>query len=642
MKKKALFTSFVTIALCLSLIAGSTFALFTSGDTLNVAITAAKVEMKANISELALASVRPATVAEQNAGVGIVEDEFGGLYVYEDRVDTFANGGTAVLTGNTLTLDKVTPGDKVSFDINGFNSSDVTVQYRYIIECTGDQKLMSGLLVTIEGVTYEFLGSYTSTWMTLQPDNDPDDKDFTVPVVIEFPVDKGNEFQQKTTDIKVTVEAVQGNADVADNTVPMFEYLNGISVDMDGDSASMVGIVNDSSLNLSNGTIEVDYVGFQNYGNATLNDVTIKGGTSGTVAYGYALNSYAGSTVLNDVTVNSNNGGIGVTGGQLIFNDGYVEVDAKSTSARYLFYVVGEGTVVVINDGEFFFNKTQNQKRAYAYVGEGATLLINGGNFGTASSRAGYTAGLLGEGTIIITGGTFGFDPTAWVADGCKVVKNGTTWTVVPVDAADIKDALANGKDVVLGDDVFVSDNYASSGYGKTGINVNGQTVDGNGNAIGVNAWGTWDSAVNITGGTIKNLTINSGMRGIFVNHNGAAGKVYLENVIIDGTVYTISCDQGSNSGLEAKNSTFNGWTSYAATIGDVLFTDCSFGEGQGYAFCRPYAPTTFVGCDFEAGYEMDARAAVTFENCTIGGQPLTAANLATLVISNIGNATVK
>ena len=132
-------------------------------------------------------------------------------------------------------------------------------------------------------------------------------------------------------------------------------------------------------------------------------------------------------------------------------------------------------------------------------------------------------------------------------------------------------------------------------------------------------------------------------MRGIFVNHNSTeSSKVYLENVIVDGSVYTISCDQGTNNGLEATDSTFNGWTSYAATIGDVKFTACSFGKGQGYAYCRPYAPTTFVGCDFAEGYKIDARAAVTFENCTIGGVALTAENLATLVTSNIANAMVK
>ena len=206
-------------------------------------------------------------------------------------------------------------------------------------------------------------------------------------------------------------------------------------------------------------------------------------------------------------------------------------------------------------------------------------------------------------------------------------------------------EALENNKDVVLTDSITVAKADAgSNAYGSTGINIlNGQTFDGNGKAFGANVWGTWDSAINTTGGTIKNVTVNKGMRGIFVNHNSTSSeKVYLDNVVIDGTVYTISCDQGTNKGLEAKDSTFNGWTSYAATIGDVKFENCSFGEGQGYAFARPYAPTEFVGCNFEEGYEIDARAAVSFENCTINGTPLTSANLSTLVIGNIQNATIK
>ena len=115
-----------------------------------------------------------------------------------------------------------------------------------------------------------------------------------------------------------------------------------------------------------------------------------------------------------------------------------------------------------------------------------------------------------------------------------------------------------------------------------------------------------------------------------------------MRNVIIDGTTYTISCDQGMKQGVEAIDSTFNGWTSFAATLGNAKFIGCSFGEGNGYAYCRPYAPTEFVGCDFEAGFEIDARAAVTFEDCTIGGVALTAENLATLVTSNTQNASVK
>ncbi len=214
-------------------------------------------------------------------------------------------------------------------------------------------------------------------------------------------------------------------------------------------------------------------------------------------------------------------------------------------------------------------------------------------------------------------------------------------------DALDVLDELLNGEEenyVSLESDVEGSAD-ASNAYGSTGINIkNGDTIDGNGKTFSVqNCGGKWDSAINITGGTIKNLTIDSGFRGVFVNHNSEnSGKVYLENVIIDGPTYTISCDQGTGNGLEATNSTFNGWTSYAATIGDVKFVDCSFGEGAGYAYCRPYAPTEFVGCDFAEGFRIDARAKVTFENCTINGVPLTAENLATLVISNIQNASVK
>ena len=211
-------------------------------------------------------------------------------------------------------------------------------------------------------------------------------------------------------------------------------------------------------------------------------------------------------------------------------------------------------------------------------------------------------------------------------------------------DADGLVEALENGEDVVLLDDVKIDPAGMSNAYGTTGINVkNGQTIDGNGNTLDIKgAGGTWDSGISTTGGLIKDITITGSFRGIFVNHNSThTEEVVLENVTIEGTTYTISCDQGANQNLSATNSTFKGWTSYAATIGTVSFKDCYFGKGNGYAYCRPYAPTTFEGCEFEAGYKIDPRAAVTFINCTFGGQPLTAENLATL-LTNTTNATIK
>ena len=178
-------------------------------------------------------------------------------------------------------------------------------------------------------------------------------------------------------------------------------------------------VTNNGSVELNNVNITNDNVGFENYGDATLNNVTIKAGTPGTQAYGYALNVYDDSTTeLNNVNVESANGGIGVVdGADLTFNSGSVSINSKSTSARYLFYVSGEGSTLTINGGEFDFNKTQNQKRAYIYASAGTTVSITGGTFGTASTRSGYTAGILGEGTVVITGGTFGFDPTTRVVE---------------------------------------------------------------------------------------------------------------------------------------------------------------------------------------------------------------------------------
>ena len=211
-------------------------------------------------------------------------------------------------------------------------------------------------------------------------------------------------------------------------------------------------------------------------------------------------------------------------------------------------------------------------------------------------------------------------------------------YLVEAATAEEINAALKAGQDVIFKGDV-VAPSAESNGYGKTGIVHNGGTIDGNGNTLNVTgANGTWDSAISTTGGTIKNLTIASGFRGIFVK---SGTKVYLENVILDGPVYTISCDSANKSGLDAVGSTFNGWTSYAATIGEVTFTECSFGEGAGYAYCRPYAPTTFTDCAFEAGFVVDPRATVVFENCTLAGVALTDSNLAELV-SNLANATVR
>ena len=686
--KRALIASILSLVLCASMLIGTTFAWFTDSVTSgNNVIKSGNLDVNLYYWDNSMATGTQISIVDQ-PDVKLFKNVEGEEILWEPGATGFgqfevANEGTLALKyqlklefyNATATADGKTLADVLSVYAvarNGKTGADDKMEDSTLEELRSAYMdsyvpgyeaqaltdfVLEGYLLPGESFIYE-LGAF---WEPTANDNDYNvdgglSIDFGVTLLatqMTYEEDSYDDQYDKDAEWIDVILAHGGVIDLEENYVERMTVSQNAVVELNlKNNALKNTLINKGEVAVDGGTIEIGATGFENYGEATLDGVIVNAGTPGTTAYGYAINAYEGSnTVLNDVQVKSANGAIGVTGGsELTLNDGYVEVDSKSTSGRYLFYIVDEGSVATINGGEFFFNKTQNQKRAYAYVGEGATLYITGGTFGTASSRSGYTAGLLGDGDIVITGGTFGFDPSTWVADGYKATKVNASWIVTPENLSPVAgadsliEALENGKDVILMGDVKIDPANMSNAYGTTGINVkNGQTIDGQGNVLDIKgAGGTWDSGINTTGGTIKNLTVTGSFRGIFINHNSShSEKVYLENVIIDGTTYTISCDQGTGNGLEATNSTFNGWTSYAATIGDVKFVDCSFGEGNGYAFCRPYASTAFVGCDFEAGFKMDPRAAVTFENCTIGGVALTAENLSTLVTSNIQNATV-
>lgn len=216
MKKKVLLSSIMTIAICLCLIVGSTFALFTDTAKVNIAVTAGEVEMVAGIAITKLESVK----GDVN---GAIVDENGNAYSYEEVSSNFTNGGTAEVVGSVLTLEKITPGDKVTLEISGANNSNVAIQYRYVIECLSGDDLMKGLELTINNVSIDkYMKSYTSPWTPLAVGTSMTN----VPITIELPVDAGNEFQLESTEIRVLVEAVQGNAVVDTNTEPVITYYN--------------------------------------------------------------------------------------------------------------------------------------------------------------------------------------------------------------------------------------------------------------------------------------------------------------------------------------------------------------------------------------------------------------------------------
>ena len=189
-----------------------------------------------------------------------------------------------------------------------------------------------------------------------------------------------------------------------------------------------------------------------------------------------------------------------------------------------------------------------------------------------------------------------------------------------PVSTADeLVAALAAGEGVFFMNDITVA--ASKGGYSKAGILQNkAQTIDGNGYTLTVTGAGaTWDCAIYTNGGIIKNLTVAGAMRGIFTA--GQSADLHIENVVFKNVIYTFNSDgkmPANPFGVYVSNSTVNGWTSHSDMHTEVVYTNCSFGKGSGYAYCRPYGKTSFVNCTFCAGYTIDESKTteITYTDC--------------------------
>jgi hypothetical protein len=111
-------------------------------------------------------------------------------------------------------------------------------------------------------------------------------------------------------------------------------------------------------------------------------------------------------------------------GADVVFNSGTINHKPERTS-RYIFCAQNSGTTITIMDGTFLNDRAKN---SYFWADDNAIIYVKGGNFGgVASSKKIVTSN---GGQVIISGGTFNFDPTAWLAEGYQAVKSGSTWTV--------------------------------------------------------------------------------------------------------------------------------------------------------------------------------------------------------------------
>ena len=205
-KSSIIIASLASIAVAGSLIAGATYALFTSKSETNIAVTSGKVDVVATLEKVEIYS--PTLIAAD--GLSVIDG------ANAASGDVFANGGKATFTDNSLTLDKVTPGDKVTFKINVTNYSNVETKYKTKLSLLdGDEILFNMLsLKDTSDTTGHEICSYETNWKDLDPTTDEANGTLTISdeYSLELPIAAGNIFQNRTCSIGFSVEAIQANA----------------------------------------------------------------------------------------------------------------------------------------------------------------------------------------------------------------------------------------------------------------------------------------------------------------------------------------------------------------------------------------------------------------------------------------------
>ena len=135
------------------------------------------------------------------------------------------------------------------------------------------------------------------------------------------------------------------------------------------------------------------------------------------------------------------------------------------------------------------------------------------------------------------------------------------------------------------------------SGKNPTIANCTFTGAAGNGYGITVNGQGADDVI------TIKNCDFSQDdfFKPIFDNWNGLNGAT----LVIDGCtlangLYTMHIDGNNESGkVIVKNSTLDGFTTNGASLDELVFENCVFGEVAGYACANLFTAHSFINCTF-------------------------------------------
>lgn len=245
-----------------------------------------------------------------------------------------------------------------------------------------------------------------------------------------------------------------------------------------------------------------------------------------------------GNVTLSNVEIASARHAVRVEGGNVTINGGTYKTTGGNGLTQHALNV-SDGANVTVNGGTFIGPKgTGADSGAAVNVQADSTVTINGGNFSKGLNNT-----LAGSGTLIVKGGTFDQNPTAYVADGYKAIENNDVYYVVPNGVSNVvttAEQLQNALNAATGDTIIIlaadiTGDVTVTQKEDVNIVVDGKNYKYDGTV-------TIDGAARYTGAEtlkLQNINFETAKSGAvdFISSNVA--KYYAHNVTIEGCTFT-------------------------------------------------------------------------------------------------------
>ena len=524
-RKLGIFSSLVAIVVCIVLITGSTFSLFTGGTNADISISAGQIKVEANIENLKLSSLG----VEQTGG-------------------KFANGGTAKLEGNQLDLSNVTPGDRAEFDITVKNTSSVSISYAITWAIAGD--LADYLTVTVDDAPFE---KGTTDWNDWLLENK--DRNVKHTVAIELPKNINNDAMGLSATIDFDLAAVQYNA--IDETVESADQLELAINSLDGAKLEDNIVVPEGEQIVipENKEFTIDLNGYtitSEDGESPIvnnGELTIIGETAS-----YALVKRAASEkTVSTITAN---------GASAIVNNGIAYIEGVT--------IIGNNAKdvapVIVNNGEMTISNTTIKNTAVngdSAIENYADLTLNGVTvIGAPMDETGYPD------YAIVNAGELEITDSNVTSDRGAIRNNGTANLVINSGNFIVTDA-ADGRNMTL---------HTIYGYGSSTVTIyDGNFEMNHTSTSGASVICPYGATIYIYGGNFRDAMDDSTWTstGNFQNYMGMSARPYVYGGSFDDTTvnkwvadgYTVSTLNGINYVVKSTDKVVEGANGEAITV---------------------------------------------------------------------------